>query len=359
MAPPNFPFVMEYGYHFNAQLLGEFLAEVATKRGVCHQQANVVSVVKHPNGDIAALHTDTGEEVKGDFFIDCSGFRSVLLQGALGVPFESFKSNLFNNSAVVLPTPMQHNIPSETLSTALSAGWCWKIPLTSRFGNGYVYSADFITPEQAEVELRHHLGMEDDPQTCRHLNMRVGQVRHHWKNNCLGIGLAQGFIEPLEATALHLVQISVEMFIAKYTEGQMTAKYQEPFNRDIYDRFERVRDYIVAHYKMNTRNDSDYWRANRDNTHLSDSLCHILDTWFKCEDVSQEIERQQLSSHFDTISWHCLLAGYGKFPPLAPNQPGKGDLYRDKKIADFLQGCSLNFQSHNNNLSTLNQYNTS
>ncbi len=353
VTPENFPFVMEYGYHFNSQLLGEFLAEIALQRGVQHQQADVVSVSKHNNGDIAALVTKEGMEIKGDFFIDCSGFRSVLLKGALGVPFESFKSNLFNDSAVVLPTPIQQDIPSETLSTAMSAGWCWRIPLTSRFGNGYVYSSDFISSEQAEVELRQHLGMQDSDQECRHLKMKVGQAKYHWMNNCLGIGLAQGFIEPLEATALHLVQISIEMFMAKYDESQLTGKHRDSFNQDIHDRFERVRDYIVAHYKMNTRHDSEYWRVNRENNHLSDSLCHILDVWFKCEDLGVEIERQNLNSHFDSISWHCLLAGYGKFPPLAPNQPGTGDLYQDQGVDEFLRRCSLNFQQHSENLNNL------
>ena len=116
-------------------------------------------------------------------------------------------------------------------------------------------------------------------------------------------------------------------------------------------RFERVRDYIVAHYKLNTRDDTDYWRANRENTHLSESLCQLLSVWYNREDLNQEIERQQLHTHFSSMSWHCLLSGYGAFPPLADNQPGKGDLYQEKAIEQFLQGCALNFSSHQNNLS--------
>lgn len=354
IAPPNFPFRMEYGYHFDSHLLGEFLAEHAQNNGVTHRQAKVEKVDQHENGDIKALITDTGESINGDFFVDCSGFASVLMQKTLGVEFHSFKSNLFNDSAVVMPTPINSNdIPVETRATALSNGWAWKIPLTNRYGNGYVYSSDFIDSDAAELELRQHLGTLNDGQHCRHLSMRVGQLDKHWHKNCLGLGLSQGFIEPLEATALHLVQICIEMFITDYEKGQFGNQYEDNFNRLITERFDKVRDYIVAHYKLNTRNDSDYWRANRDNQNLSDSLLQILNVWYKREELGPEIDRQNLNTHFDTISWHCLLAGYGAFPPLAPNQPGKGDLYQDQNIAHFQEGCALNFVSHIDSLSAL------
>ena len=123
----------------------------------------------------------------------------------------------------------------------------------------------------------------------------------------------------------------------------------------MHERFERVRDYIVAHYKLNTREDTEYWKANRDNMELSDSLRHILDVWYRRGDLTAEIERQDLESHFTNLSWHCLLAGYGAFPPLAENQPGRGDLYREQKVADFLSRCALNFTSHGQNLEALRE----
>ncbi|MBO9489327.1 tryptophan 7-halogenase [Endozoicomonas sp. G2_1] len=353
VAPENFPFSQGYGYHFNSHLLGQFLADYAIGKGVKHTQAKISSVDTARDGSVAALLTEQGERIEADFFVDCTGFASVLMQKTLGVEFTPFKDNLFNNAAVVLPTQITEDIPVETVSTALSNGWCWQIPLTSRFGNGYVYSSDFIEPEQAEHELRAHLGLLASPESARHLKMRVGQLTKHWHKNCLALGLAQGFIEPLEATALHLVQISIELFISQFERGNFSHQYQDEFNQKICERFERVRDYIVAHYKLNTRNDSDYWRANRDNNYLSESLLKLLDTWYRREDLTAEIERQQISTHFDSTSWHCLLAGYGAFPPLAPNQPGQGDLYRDQKVARFLNGCSLNFASHGDNLAML------
>lgn len=349
--PENFPFRMEYGYHFDSHLLGSFLAELAIGRGVKHKQESIVSVDRKHNGDIETLSTGQGEQIEADFFVDCTGFSSLLMQKTLGVKFNSYKENLFNDSAFVIPTPVTDIIPVETTATALSAGWCWKIPLTNRFGNGYVYSSDFISDDVAETELRKHLNILDAKQQGRYLKMKVGQLDSHWQQNCIGLGLSQGFIEPLEATALHLVQIGIELFISKFEEGGFTHKYRDEYNHKLKERFERVRDYIVAHYKLNTREDSEYWRANSKNNNLSDSLSHVLDVWFKRGDLEAEIERQNIGTHFDTISWHCLLAGYGAFPPLAKNQPGKGDLYKDQHINKFLEGCSLNFSSHSENLS--------
>ena len=352
ITPDSFPFRMEYGYHFDSYLLGAFLRDKAKSKGVSHIEGEVVDVECHNNGDIATLKLKDGHSIDADFFIDCTGFAAVLIQKTLNVPFQSFANNLFNNAAVVLPTLAQVTPAVETRATALSNGWFWQIPLQNRTGNGYVYSDSFTTPEDAETELRATLSVSDDVE-ARHLKMRVGQLQQHWAHNCLGLGLAQGFIEPLEATALHLVQVCIEMFIDKWQSGNFTTQNRDSFNQQMNQRFEHVRDYIVAHYKLNTRNDSEYWRANRENNQFSDSLGHILNAWFTKQDLKQEIERQQLESHFGSVSWHCLLSGYGAYPSLAPQQPGKGDLYVEKGVEKFLYGCALNFQSHNQNLQQL------
>ena len=157
----NFPFVVDYGYHFDAGLVGEFLKDRAVGRGVTHRQERVVDVHVSPRGDIASLLTDGDESIEADFFIDCSGFRGTLIQKMLQVPFISFAENLFNDSAVVLPAEQQATIGSQTVSTALRYGWAWEIPLTQRIGNGYVYSSSFCSEDEAETELRGHLGLLD------------------------------------------------------------------------------------------------------------------------------------------------------------------------------------------------------
>lgn len=342
--PANFPFRMEYGYHFDSGLLGQFLAEHAQGLGVTHLQHKIVQVLQHPDDSISTLVSDDGEHIKGDVFIDCTGFNSLLLQQTLGVKFSPFKDNLFNDAAVVMPTDVDVTQPVETTATALQNGWAWRIPLTHRTGNGYVFSRDFCSPDDAETELRTHLGLLESDIVARHLSMNVGQVEQHWYKNCLGLGLAQGFIEPLEATALHLVQTSVERFIEEYAAGNFSNQRQDTYNQIINDNFERVRDYIVAHYKLNTRDDSDYWRANRNNTHLSQPLLSLLDVWFRRGDLHKHLAETGHLSHFNSASWHCLLSGYGAYPPLAANQPGGSDMYIDHQLEAFFVGCVLNFK---------------
>lgn len=355
VAPKSFPFHMEYGYHFDSQLLGRYLARVAAARGVIHRQATFAQMLRNNAGDISALQTRAGDVIDGDFFIDCTGFSSLLMQQGLGVPFRSYAQQLFNDSAVVMPSAAAQHFPVETRSTALTAGWCWHIPLMHRSGNGYVYSSQFISKDQAEAEFRAHLGVSDSAQECRHLQMRVGQLEQHWAYNCVGLGLSQGFIEPLEATALHLVQLTIEALIDALDQHQFTCGGRENFNRTVNNHFEGVRDYILAHYKLNTRglvngagDDAGYWRANRDNKHMPESLLQLLDVWFRCGDLEEEFAQRKIKPAFNTASWHCLLAGYGAFPPLAPNQPGqgKGDLYRECEVANFVEGCALNFPLH-------------
>ncbi|MFW8591402.1 tryptophan halogenase family protein [Glaciecola sp. 2405UD65-10] len=341
-ASENFPFDIQYGYHFDSYLLGSYLRDVGKDLGVKHILDKITSAETLPSGEIASLVLEKGGVLEGDFFIDCTGFASLLIGKTLNTPFESFSENLFNDSAVVFPTPALKPLPLETKATALSAGWAWQIPLQNRTGNGYVYSSKYLSPELAEKELREHLGI-DDSQEARHLKMRVGQMSKHWVKNCLAVGLSQGFIEPLEATALHLVQVSCELFVDHYTKGNLSNEFQDEFNKTIHYRFERVRDYIVAHYKLNTRNDSQYWIDNRANENLSDSLVQILQAWFNKKDMLKEINRQQLAYHFDANSWNAMLAGYGTFPPLAAKQAKQGDLYLENNIEHFLNKCALNF----------------
>jgi flavin-dependent dehydrogenase len=342
IAPDNFPFKVEYGYHFDAYLMGSMLCDMGTKRGVKHIQGKIVEVETASNGDIGALVLENNQKVEGDVFVDCTGFASLLIGKTLNTPFESFSENLFNDSAVVVATDKLETLPLETLSTALSCGWAWRIPLQNRTGNGYVYSSKYITPEKASQELLEHLGLDPATET-RHLKMRVGQMSQHWVKNCLAVGLSQGFIEPLEATALHLVQITCEAFIDRFEKGQFTNAHQRAFNEAMHFRFERVRDYIVAHYKLNTRDDTQYWRDNRNNDVMSNHLKSVMSVWYQKQDMASEIERLNLHHHFDVNSWNAIFAGYGVFPDIAPNQPNTGDHYLEQNIGDFLTRCAKNF----------------
>ncbi len=341
----SFPFDIGYGYHFDAQLVGAFLRAHAVSRGVTHLPRRIVDVGIGESGDVLRLVGEQGETIAGDLFVDCSGFRSVILQEALGVRFLPFAANLFNDRAVVMATPRrERRIAPQTLSTALSNGWAWAIPLTNRTGNGYVYASRYCSPEAAEAELRAHLGVGEEV-TARHLTMKVGRVENSWHANCLAVGLAQGFIEPLEATALHIVQATVEGFIRAYEEGGSDPANRDAFNTRIARRYEGVRDYIVAHYRLNQRADTPYWRDNAANNALSDDLKALMTTWFTGGDVPALIADRNLGGYYAPASWECLLAGYGTFPEEARLRPAldRVDLPR---LDDFIARCLLNFGDH-------------
>lgn len=314
----------DYAYHFDAGKLGAFLRTHAVGRGVRHIEGTVARVERHENGDIAAVHLKTGLRLAADLFVDCSGFRGLLINETLGEPFRPFADNLFNDRAIAIPTPLVdgEDLPSETVSTALRHGWAWQIPLTTRYGNGYVYSSAFVSDDEAERELREHLGPAADGVAARRLRMRVGRVDRHWARNCVAIGLAQGFIEPLEATALMLIQLSVEQFIGALEADDLGPRHRDAFNRRVNEMFEGVRDYVVAHYRLNTRDDSDYWRANRTHPHVSDRLASMLDVWDRGGDFEAELERHGAALMYLRPSWYALLAGMGRFPAALRPAPG-------------------------------------
>lgn len=352
LASDNFPFEVGYGYHFDAHLVGQVLARRAGELGVEHRQDRVVEVAVGEQGQVRHLLTDSGEQIAGDLFVDASGFRSVIAESALGANFLPFAGNLFNDRAVVMPTPNGDRLAPHTTATALSAGWVWRIPLTSRAGNGYVYSTRYADPDAAETELRRHLGTLDDPTPARHLRMKVGRLAESWTGNCLAVGLAQGFIEPLEATALHIVQATVEGFVQAYADGGFTPKHRDAFNRTIARRYEGIRDYIVCHYRLNRRTDTPYWRDAAQLADLSDDLKAVMTCWFTGGDLPAEVHRLDIARYYAPLSWGCLLAGYGTFPADGKLRPAPPPV--DMAALDrFLDGCLLNFPEHRRSLEAL------
>lgn len=345
----NFPFDIGYGYHFDSHLVGEFLRDHAVaKLGVTHRTQRIDGVRHHANGDIAALLGEGDTAIDGDVFVDASGFRATLVQQALGEPFESFAGNLFNDAAVAMPSARDEGATTcETRSTALDAGWAWRIPLTNRTGNGYVYASRYLDADAAETELRRHLGLLDADIAARHLKMKVGQVRRSWVGNCLAVGLSQGFIEPLEATALHIVHSTVSGFVEAYEAGGFTRDHADAFNAAIHARYEGIRDYIVCHYRMNRRQGA-YWQDNAANQTLSDNLKAVMTGWFRGQELDAVVHDLGIERYYAPLSWHCLLAGYGQFPDAAKLVPPEADLPLTDlaQIDRFITGCAMNFPEH-------------
>ena len=306
---------LNYAYHFDSTLLGKYLSELAIKKGVNHISNKVTEVAQHPNGDIASLILENGDIEHGDWFIDASGFKSQLMQQTLQVGFESFSDNLINDSAIALPSHDVLPLSSETTATALKNGWAWRIPLTNRVGNGYVFSRAHCNFVQAEAELREHIGDDASVEDARHIHMKVGQVKRHWHKNTLALGLAQGFIEPLEATALHLVLESLVSFIAQFKQGEFEASARDDFNTAMDRRYQGIRDYIVCHYISSSRNDTPYWRDLKQNLPLSDNLQAVLNAWDNKQDITPILQQRGMDKYYPAVSWYCLLAGYGRFAP--------------------------------------------
>lgn len=343
----NFPFDIAYGYHFDAFLVGKYLRNHAESRGVAHVEGRVRDIAVNDAGEVRGLSLDDGRSIEADFFVDSTGFRGMILQERLGVPFRFYKENLFNDSAVVMPTPPDpKGLKSATSAIAMKAGWRWEIPLTNRSGNGYVYSSSFISADAAEKELRSALGLLEADVQSRHLKMKVGRVDRHWEKNCLAVGLSQGFIEPLEATALHLVQATVEGFIETFEKNGFDEAACRDFNARINARFEGIRDYIVCHYQANRRGDTDYWRANAANTKRSHSLAAMLDCWRKGGDIREEVRRQDIAKYYTDMSWICLLGGYGNYPPDLRSPAAEERRFDMAVIDDFVDRCTLNFRDH-------------
>lgn len=300
-----------YGYHFDSYKLGAFLSKFGQQQGIIRNVDTITKVDSNEHG-IKVLHGKNHTQYSAELFFDCSGFESVLLQKTLKVPFESFGNHLLNDAAIAIPTPRAPKELMQTQATALSTGWAWRIPLTSRVGNGYVYSSQYIDKEAAEMELRSHLGIAETI-PARHLTMKVGQASKHWYKNCIGVGLAQGFIEPLEATALHLVQETVVQFIGAFLAGKETTHFQNAFNDNIRNRFNGIKDYITAHYCASNRNDTEYWQAASQPRKQTKHLKEILRLWRNGKDINAYITEHKLHQYYPTISWYCLLAGYQQF----------------------------------------------
>ncbi len=347
-APESFPFDIWHGYHFDAVLLGQFLHKKALERGVRYLSCHVTQANLAADGSIASVSTREGETLAADLFVDCSGFAGLLIEKGLHTPYVSFSSNLFNDAAVALPTPIDETIPSETVSTALRHGWAWKIPLTNRYGNGYVYSSSFCTPDEAETELRRHLGLLESNIAARHLKMRIGRVTRHWNKNCLAVGLSQGFIEPLEATALLFIQQTAATFVEVLEKGDLSEEAHQRFNERVNAHFEGTRDYIVTHYKTNNREDTEYWRANSANMSLSDELKQLYALWMSGKGIAAPVGQQLLGKGYPVFSWYSIMAGMGIFPErqrLHPPNAHEG-IYKMAEIDDLIERSSANYPDH-------------
>ena len=274
--------LIPYAYHLDAVLLGRFLREVAVTRGVRHVTDNVVDVLRDEEGFIAAVRTESHGDLAGDLFIDCTGFRGLLINQTLEVPFVSYSDVLFCDRAVALQVPFapeQKDFNSFTTSTAMSGGWIWEIHLQERRGTGYVYSSQHISSDAAEAELREYLGASAEGRDARHLKMRVGRNSRLWEKNCVAVGLSGGFIEPLESTGIFLIEAGLEELVRYFPRRDFAPPLTARYNDVMGKLFDEVRDFIVLHYRLTRREDTAFWRENKYNAAISDELARNIELW--------------------------------------------------------------------------------
>jgi len=301
----------DYAYHFDAGLYAAFLRKFAEARGVTRVEGRVVDVaLRGEDGFIESVTLDSGTAITGQLFFDCSGFGGLLIEQALAAGYDNWQHWLPCDRAVAVPCEKGAFTPY-TRSTAKAAGWQWRIPLQHRTGNGYVHCSQFISEDEASAELLATLDGKPlgPPRTLRFV---TGKRREFWKKNCVAIGLSAGFMEPLESTSLHLIQYGILRLIALLPDSAMSPLLAREYNAQTTSEYERIRDFLILHYKASTRDDSELWRYCAAMP-IPDSLQYKIDH-FTAHGMLVSDEREL----FANPSWIAVYLGQGIVPTRAP-----------------------------------------
>lgn len=319
--PPPRPGIprINHAYHFDASLYAALMRQVAESCGVERIEGTVQDVRRNgESGDVEALVLSDGRSVNGGFFIDCSGFRGLLIGQSLGVDYEDWTQWLPCDRALAVPSTKLSPPPPYTRSSARSAGWQWRIPLQSRTGNGYVFSSAFTSTDDAAQELLQNLD-GDTLSEPRELRFTAGRRSRMWEHNVVALGLASGFMEPLESTSIHLVQTGLAKLMAMFPRGHLNPDVIRSYNIMMGTEYERIRDFLVAHYKLTEREDTEFWRHCK-TMEIPSSLADRLDLFRK-----EAMFLEQPHDLFKEGSWFAVLVGQGLVPdryhPIADTAP--------------------------------------
>lgn len=321
-----------YAFHFDATLYAKYLRKFSEAKGVRRTEGKVKDVlVRNSDGFIDALVLENGERIDGDLFIDCSGFRGLLIEQTLKTGFEDWGHWLPCNRAVAMPCLASGEVKPYTISTAQDAGWTWRIPLQHRIGNGYVYPSEFVSDDEAVSVLTAQ--MENKPLNEPNLlRWQTGMRKKMWNKNCVAIGLSGGFIEPLESTGLHLIQSAIAKLLGMFPNRGFDQVDIDTFNEQSRVEMERIRDFIILHYKVTERNDTEFWRYCQ-NMPIPDYLQNKMDLYAS----NGRIYRQDVEL-FNETSWLAVMHGQGIVPkgyhPLV-------DTLSEAEIAERLQHIKM------------------
>ena len=318
---------LSYAFHLDATAYAGLLRQEAEKDGVTRVEGKIVEVRQTESGDISEVVLESGQAVNGDLFIDCSGFASLLMDKALNTEFEDWTHWLPCDRAIAVQTTSVGEPIPYTRSIARESGWQWRIPLQTRVGNGLVYCSEFMSDDEAQDALLGNVEGEviTEPRVLR---FRTGQRVNHWNRNCVGLGLAAGFLEPLESTSIHLIQRGVIRLLQMFPHGGIVESDRAEFNRQMDTEFRYIRDFIIMHYHVTERTDSEFWRHCRD-MDIPESLQHRLDLF---RDSGRVFEAE--ADIFRENSWVQVMLGQGIEPqsyhPIV-------DMMADEELRQFMQ----------------------
>lgn len=320
---------LPYAYHFDASLYAKFLRGFAEKRGVVRQEGKIVAVERdQQNGDVSAVLLANGTRVSGDLFIDCSGFRGLLIEQELETGFEDWSEWLQCDRAIAVPCARVEPLIPLTRVIARKAGWQWRIPLQHRIGNGHVFSSRRMSEDEATQILLSNLDGEakGEPRTIR---FTPGIRRNSWVRNVVAIGLSSGFIEPLESTSIHVIQTAINRLIDLLPAGEVSQATRDDFNQRTRFEMERIRDFIILHYHANQREGEAFWDELRA-MEVPETLEHKIDLFRATARVSASFDEL-----FDARAWYQVLIGQNVIPesynPIA-------DLLPEPRLKEFLDG---------------------
>ncbi|WP_394133212.1 tryptophan halogenase family protein [Shewanella maritima] len=322
-----------HAYHMDATLYAQFLRKMAEGLGLKRIEGKINDVEQHNDtGNITALTLESGERVEGDIFIDCTGFRALLIEQTLNTGYEDWSHYLPCDSAIAVQTKSTGTPLAYTRSIAHESGWQWRIPLQSRTGNGMVYCSKFISDEKATELLMNNIEGEPLNQP-RVIKFKTGTRRLHWNKNCIAIGLSSGFLEPLESTSIHLIQRSIVRLLQLFPSTGINQSDIDEFNQQTRLEMDNIRDFIILHYKVTDRQDSRFWRHCK-SMDIPESLQHRIDMYRDSGKVYK-----YGNDLFGESSWVQVMMGQGLMPqsyhPIV-------DVMADDELAAFLNNISNN-----------------
>jgi len=326
---------LAYAFHFDAGLYAQFLRGIAERDGVLRVEGKIVdATLDGHSGKVGDVVLANGRKIAGDLFIDCSGFRGLLIEEKLKTGYESWNHWLPCDRALAVPSRYPGQPDPFTRSTARSAGWQWRIPLQHRMGNGLVYSSAHLSDADAQEVLLGNLEGEALAEP-RRLSFQAGRRRFAWNANVVSLGLSSGFVEPLESTSIHLIQSGIVKLLALFPDKRFNPVERDEYNRQMQEVFEDVRDFIILHYKVTRRDDSDFWKHCR-TMDIPDSLERKLELWRAKGRLFRE--GREL---FGTASWVAVLLGQGEIPE--DHEP-PADALDEAMIADALDKMRVSYR---------------